>query len=135
MDEKKAIPLKTKQEMSKILEEYAKTGVIGAACDLAGVRRKDHYLWLKEYEDYKEMFEIVRDRFVDGLELVAIERAKDKSDSLLQMLLKAHRREVYGDTSELNVKGEKGNGITLVFASGMLSEEEKKLLSKEEEND
>lgn len=125
------IPDRLKDKMTLILEEFAKTGVIGIAVDLAGVRRKDHYQWLKDYEDYKEMYDIVKDRFVDGLERVAIERAKEKSDSLLQMMLKAHRREVYGDTSEVNVKNQQGGGIQLVFASGMLSEEEKKILSKE----
>lgn len=123
------IPKHIREKMTLILEEYAKSGVIGNSCDLAGVRRKDHYLWLKEYEDYKEMYDIVTERFVDGLELVAIERAKEKSDGLLQMLLKAKRSEVYRDRSEVNVKGEKGGGIQLVFASGMLSEEEKRILN------
>ena len=75
------IPNRLKDKMTLILEEFAKTGVIGIAVDLAGVRRKDHYQWLKDYEDYKEMYDIVKDRFVDGLEKVAIERAKEKSDS------------------------------------------------------
>jgi hypothetical protein len=73
--------------------------------------------------------------FVDGLEVVAIQRAKDKSDSLLTLMLKAHRREVYGDKSEIEHKGLK-NQIQLVFAESMLTEEEKKLLQgTEEESD
>jgi hypothetical protein len=66
--------------------------------------------------------------FVDGLEMIAIQRAKEKSDSLLTLMLKAHRREIYGDKSEVEHKGLK-NQIQLVFAESMLTEEEKKLLS------
>lgn len=134
MDEvKKVIPENIREKMTLVLEEYGKCGVIGTAYDKSGVPRRYHTGWLADYPDFKEMFEIVRDRFVDGLELVAMDRAKEKSDSLLMMMLKAHRKEVYGDTSEVNLKSEKGNGIQLVFASGMLSEDEKRILTGEKE--
>ena len=118
-----------KEMMKRILTEYVKVGVIGLACDNAGVRRKYHYQWCEEYPAYKERFEELREKFVDGLESVAIQRAKEKSDSLLILMLKAHRREVYGDKSDLNIAGQhNAPPIQLVFAEGMLSPDEKKLL-------
>lgn len=113
--------------MRKVLEEYLKCGVIGQACTKAGIRKKLHNEWMEKYPRYKELYEEIKEKFVDGLESIAIERAKEKSDSLLMMLLKAHRREIYGDRSELNVKNE-NTPITLVFAEGMLTPEEKKML-------
>ena len=81
---------------------------------------------------YRERFEELRDQFVDGLESVAIERARESSDSLLSLMLRSHRREVYGDRSEVDMKTQMAP-IKLVFAEGMLSEEEKKLITGEGE--
>lgn len=126
MVEPKMIPDETKKQMTAALAAYVELGVIGRAFDQAGVERKYHLIWLKEYPTYKERFEQVRDQFVDGLEIIAIQRAKEKSDSLLTLMLKAHRPEVYGDRSE--IKHTMSNQIQLVFAEGMLSPEEKALL-------
>ena len=122
------IPQETKEQMMRVLREFVNLGVIGRAFDNAGVPRGYHKKWLEEYPIYKKRFEEVKEMFVDGLEVVAIQRAKDKSDSLLTLMLKAHRREVYGDKSEVEHKGLK-NQIQLVFAESMLTDEEKKLLS------
>lgn len=118
-----------KELMRRVLTNYVEVGVIGKACDLAGVRYRDHMNWMERYPTYKEKFEEMRSRFVDGLETVAIQRAKEKSDSLLILMLKSHRREVYGDKSDINLGGQQNSPpIQLVFAEGMLSPEEKKLL-------
>ena len=123
----KPIPEETKEKMVEVLREFAKIGVIGKACERCGLTRRTHTTWLAEYPEYKERYEDVKETFVDGLEVVAIERAKEKSDSLLAMMLKSHRREVYGDTSNVNLNSNQGK-IQLVFAEGMLTEEEKNLL-------
>lgn len=120
----------TKELMRRVLEAYVSCGVIGLACDKAGVRRKLHQEWLEKHPSYKVRFEEMRERFVDGLESVAIQRAKDKSDSLLMFLLKAEKREKYGDKADVALSGQlAGPPVTLVFAEGMLSEEEKKLMN------
>ncbi len=124
-----AIPELVKEKMTMILQEYAATGVMGTSVARAGVSANEHKKWLEDYPTYKEMFLEVKERFVDTLETTAIERAKEKSDSLLMFLLKAHRREVYGDKSEVDLKSSKGSGIQLIFAAGMLSEEEKELIT------
>lgn len=121
------IPEDVKDEMMAVLREFVNIGVIGRACDNAGVPRSKHQEWLNKYPLYKERFEEVRDTFVDGLEMIAIQRAKEKSDSLLTLMLKAHRREVYGDRVDMNHSGV-GNQIQLIFAEGMLSDEEKKII-------
>ena len=118
----------TKAQMTRVLNEYVKCGVIGLACDRAGVSRNRHTKWLQTYPQYKELYETMRERFVDGLEAVAIERAKEKSDSLLMFLLKAHKKEVYGDQASRQAWLQ---APILLFAEGMLTEEEKKLLAGE----
>lgn len=118
----------TKVKMAMVLNNYVRLGVIGLACDQAGISRKQHQLWMDEYPAYKDMFETMRERFVDGLELTAIERAKEKSDSLLILLLKSHRKEVYGDSAKLDINSTMAAPITLMFAEGMLNENERKLL-------
>ncbi len=129
------IPQETKEQMMRVLREFVNLGVIGRAFDNAGVPRSYHKKWIDQYPIYKKRFEEVKEMFVDGLEMVAIQRAKEKSDSLLTLMLKAHRREVYGDKSEVEHKGLK-NQIQLVFAESMLTEEEKKLLQgTEDESD
>ena len=122
------IPQETKEQMMRVLREFVNLGVIGRAFDNAGVPRSYHKKWIDQYPIYKKRFEEVKEMFVDGLEMVAIQRAKDKSDTLLTLMLKAHRREVYGDKSEIEHRGLKSQ-IQLVFAESMLTDEEKKLLS------
>lgn len=128
MTEEQHIPQGTKDEMTAVLRAFVNLGVIGRACDNAGVPRATHNKWLEQYPIYKKRFEEVREMFVDGLEMIAIERAKEKSDSLLTLMLKSHRREVYGDKSEMNHTGI-GNQIQLIFAEGMLSDEEKAIIN------
>jgi len=118
----------TKEKMTMTLNEFVKCGVIGLACDRAGVSRAQHTKWLETYPQYKELYETVRERFTDGLEAVAIERAKEKSDTLLITMLKAHRSEIYGDKSHVDMNLQGQAPITLMFAEGMLNESEKRLL-------
>jgi hypothetical protein len=117
----------TKVLMQRVLSAYVRVGVIGIACDEAGVRRSTHRQWLENFPKYKELFEELQEKFTDGLEKVAIDRAKEKSDPLLAMLLKANRRDKYGDKAELDHKN-LNSPITLVFSEGMLNDDEKKLL-------
>lgn len=123
------IPDHLKVRMTEVLKEYAACGVIGSACHAAQVPTREHSKWMVRYPAYAEKIQMVKERFIDGLELVAISRAKEKSDSLLQLMLKSHRREVYGDKSELELAGKGGKPmVTLVFNENLLTDEEKQLL-------
>ena len=125
-------PTKTeiKESMRRILTELVSCGVIGTACIRAGVPVSTHKQWLLKYPAYATRFSEIKERFVDGLETVAIERAKEKSDALLTLMLKAHRREVYGDRSQLELQANLDKPpIQIVFAEGMLTPAEKEMLS------
>lgn len=129
MEKQNPIPEETKKQMILVLREFVKVGVIGVAAENVGVPRRTHYSWMKKYPIYAKRFNEVREIFVDGLESIAIDRAKTKSDALLMMLLKAHRRDVYGDKTEMTHKGNMA-AIQLIIPESMLNDEEKKLLSE-----
>lgn len=114
--------------MTAALNEFVKSGVIGIAFDKCGLPRRLHRVWKELYPEYKEMFDTMNERFVDGLESVAIERAKEKSDSLMILLLKANRPEKYNLATDVNFATK--NDVKFIFPEGMLSEKEKTLLAK-----
>jgi hypothetical protein len=124
------LPEDTKKLMDSVLNEYVLCGVIGIACDHCNVDRRTHRVWLETYPEYKEMFETMKERFVDGLEKVAIERAKEKSDSLMILMLKSHRPQTYNQGIDLKVSP--NDNLKFIFSQDMLSPEEKKLLNLED---
>ncbi len=120
-----------KEGMRRILTELVSCGVVGTACIRAGVPVSTHKQWLLKFPAYAERFAEIKERFVDGLETVAIARAKEKSDMLLIAMLKAHRREVYGDRSQLELQASLDKPpIQIVFAEGMLTPDEKGMLGQ-----
>jgi hypothetical protein len=114
--------------MTAALNEFVKCGVIGIAFDKCGLPRRLHRVWKEIYPEYLEMFNTMNERFVDGLESVAIERAKEKSDSLMILLLKANRPDKYNIAQDVNFATK--NDVKFIFAEGMLSEQEKQQLAK-----
>lgn len=126
---RKPIPTEIKVKMASVMRAYMSCGVIGSACHRANVTIRSHSLWLERYPAYREKINEIKERFIDGMEEVAMERAKEKSDSLLQLMLKSHRREIYGDKSDINVGGQSGKPmVTLLFNQDMLSDTERELL-------
>ena len=117
--------------MKRVLSEYCSCGQIGISCDRAGVRRKTHDHWMEKYPRYKELVEEVKERFWDNMEVVAHDRAKEKSDALLMFLLKSNRPEKYRDTVDANLNHQNVTPVQLIFAEGMLSEEEKAILTNQ----
>ena len=51
---------------------------------------------------------------VDVPEMTAWKRAQEYSDGLIKFLLKAHRRELYGDHMRQEISGKHGAAIELV---------------------
>jgi hypothetical protein len=121
----KTLNAQIRKLMSAALNEFVKCGVIGIAFDKCDLPRRLHRVWKEVYPEYKEMFDTVNERFVDGLEQVAIERAKEKSDSLMILMLKANRPEKYNLTTDVNLNAK--NNVKFFFPEGMLSEEEKRV--------
>jgi hypothetical protein len=106
---------------ARFLKEFALCGTIGAAAAKANTTRERHYHWIKEDPAYAEAFRLAVEEAADMLEGEAIHRAvegetvtiydKDgnvareeqkKSDALLAMLLKAWKKDRYGDRVDVN---------------------------------
>lgn len=57
--------MKSSRVRSRVLTEYRRCGQIGLACQLAGVARQTHYVWLVQHADYKQGFEDAELEVVD----------------------------------------------------------------------
>lgn len=113
--------------MKVFLLGYIRYGVIGTACNLAGVKRRHFNDWRKYVPKFKEIFDEMEEQYTDILEQEANRRALEKSDSLLQFMLRARRPEKFNPTQM--IKADLGDsGVRIVFSDSELSESEKKLL-------
>ena len=113
------------------LRAYEKKGLYHRSAEVAGLTAKELEELLKEDPAFKEEFEISKQRFTEGLEDVAVTKAKaGESDSLLQFLLRANKPEKYNPSVGMNVAGSAGARVMLMFSEGELTEEERKLLDK-----
>ena len=106
-------------------------GTITAAAKQVELQRDVHYRWLKEDPGYPERFEDAKGAFADRLVAESVRRAvegteryvvsagrlvtdkegeplteRQYSDTLLALLLRGHRPEVYGDRQKIEHSGE-----------------------------
>lgn len=68
---------------------------VSAAARAAKISRNAAYTWRDEDPDFAAAWEDAINEAVDDLEQVAWERAKDQSDRMMEILLKAHRSDKY----------------------------------------
>lgn len=108
-------PEERQEIMIRFLKYYSKTGVMTYSADRAGTTVGTIKLWLEKFPKFAQKVEEMRERFVDDLEMVAIERAKEKSDTLMALLLKANRPEKYRENVKMDVKNQH-TPIQLVFS-------------------
>lgn len=114
----------TPEQWDRFLAHIAQTGNVGAACGAAHVSRSTFYKRKAEDRDFaaefSEAFETALDRLeaaawaraVDGVERpTAAGMVRDYSDSLLMMLLKAHRPARYRDTIRQEHTGADGQSL------------------------
>lgn len=114
-------------KMKLFLVAYMKYGVIGKAAQVAGIDRNTVRVWRERVEAFDEIYSTIEEEYTDVLELEANRRALEKSDSLLQFLLRARRPEKFNPTQ--NVQATLGDGgIRLVFSEAELSPEERDIL-------
>ncbi len=92
------------------LAAFADCGSITEAAERIGMDRTNHYVWLKSQE-YRADFEHAREQAIQHLEDIAMQRAKDSSDTLLIFLLKCRNRPVFGDRQDLQVTGKDGSPL------------------------
>lgn len=119
-------------KMKLFLVAYLKYGVISKACEVAGISRKTYKVWLEHYPQFEERFREIELEYTEKLEMEANKRALEKSDRLLEFLLKARNPEKFNPAYKVNATVET-SGIKLVFTNDELSEEEKKILLQQDE--
>jgi hypothetical protein len=68
---------------------------VSAASRAAGISRSAAYAWKRDDEAFAAEWEDAENEALDDLEQVAWERAKDQSDRMMEILLKAHRPDKY----------------------------------------
>ena len=89
--------------MDRFLDRLRQSGNVRLACQAAGIPRRTAYNWRGKWSTFSAEWDEALDDALDILEGKAWERAAQHSDRLLMFLLKAHRRDVYGDRQELDV--------------------------------
>lgn len=86
------------------LAELAKEGTVYAACKNAGIGRTTAYDERHRNTEFATAWNDVEATVTDKLERRAVELALAGDGHLLMHLLKARRREVYGDASRVEVQ-------------------------------
>lgn len=105
-------PAQRKKEMQgAFLEAFPEIGTITHAARAAGIGRRTHYDWLDADPEYAERFRAVQEESTDVLEQVAIQRAKDGSDTLLIFLLKGRKPHMYRERYNVEHTGKDGGPI------------------------
>ena len=96
------------------LEALRQSGNVRAACQKANITRQNAYTAKAKQPVFRKAWDDALADAVDALELTAWKRAHEHSDGLLKFLLKAHRREMYGDHQRHEISGTEGGAIELI---------------------
>ena len=89
-----------RKAMDRFLAKLRDSGNIRLSCRAAGIPRRTVYDWREKWKTFAAEWDEALEDACDVLEGTAWKRAVDSSDRLLMFLLKAHRREKYGDKVE-----------------------------------
>ena len=125
----RAMTEKTRQRACEVfLAELAKRGNVSAAAELTGLARGTFYVWRDEDADFKVAWDEALETAIDAMELEARRRAvegvekpivgrvgkdqdgiityvREYSDSLMTLLLKAHRPDKYRERQDVHHSG------------------------------
>lgn len=99
---------RTPEKGERLLRQLALGKSVSAACKLEGIGRTAYYEWRKQDPAFAEAADEAIEQGTDRLEDEAMRRAlnrKSPSDTLLIFLLKARRREIYGDKQAVEQSG------------------------------
>jgi len=91
------------------LGSLAQRGNVRRACEDAGITRQMAYLRRESDEDFRAAWDDAIEDACDRLEEIARDRAEEQSDTLLIVLLKAHRPDKYREQSHVEHDG----GLTI----------------------
>lgn len=93
--------------MDTFVAELRNSANVRLACQKANIDRKTAYNWRKKYRGFAAAWDDALEDAVDALEIAARKIALVALDrNMIQFLLRAHRREVYGDKIQQDVKTE-----------------------------
>lgn len=87
----------------KALAAYATAGTVKGACAAIGIHRATWYDWIEKDPEFGAKVLAAHEDVTDDLELEAIQRAKDGSDTLIIFLLKSRRPGQYREKQEITV--------------------------------
>jgi AcrR family transcriptional regulator len=88
---------------ARAIKALCDTPTISLACAAAGISRQTFYRWCAEDEAFRAAVQDANETAIDQLEVEAVKRAKESSDTLLIFLLKSKRRAEYGDRQQITV--------------------------------
>ncbi len=105
----------------RFLKEFVSNGTITGTAKIVGITPPTHYNWMKDDEEYRDLFRFAEEAAADVLEEEARRRAVDgdeepvgfyqgapgayvtkRSDGLLKFLLEGRRRRIFGSKTELS---------------------------------
>lgn len=89
--------IRTDVARKAILSALSAGKSVSAACRAARIARSSYYLWLDEDEAFAADVRDAIEAGTDKLEDSAVKQALDGNTTLMVLMLKARRREVYGD--------------------------------------
>lgn len=84
-----------------MLAQLRVTGNITKSAEMAGISRQTYYHSYQQYPDFAAMADDALEQFRDSLEYVALSRALDGSDRMLELLLRANLPNKYRERSEV----------------------------------
>ena len=94
-----------REAMDRFLDKLRHSGNVRLSCKAAGVPRRTAYNWRDKWKTFADEWAEALEEALDILEAEAWRRAvEESSDRLLMFLLKAHRRGLYGDKQELDIR-------------------------------
>jgi hypothetical protein len=88
-----------KRAKARFVEALKELPNVSAACELAGVSRSYIYEQRERDAAFRDAWNCALEKATDAIEQKAYELALEGNPALIQFLLKAHRRNVYGDVS------------------------------------
>jgi len=111
-----ATPEKGREWWPRFLAALRNSGNVRAACQAAGIDRRTAYRNRHQYKGFARHWDEALEDACDVLAAEAWQRARSSSDLLLIFLLKAHRPEIYRETTRIQQEHSGQVGVALSWA-------------------
>jgi hypothetical protein len=85
-----------------MLGQLRVSGNVTKSAEMAGISRQTYYHSYQQYPDFAAMADDALEQFRDSLEYVALTRALDGSDRMLELLLRANLPSKYRERSDIH---------------------------------